>query len=256
MKKYTILAYNFNGYEIMREPREVDPECDYVYVTDNASLANYTSVWRVVVDEDLYGLTPFDKCYRVRFNLFKYVKTPVCIYLDASLQINKSLRKLYDDFMSSGKDIGLKIHPSRDTVIDEYNAWLTIRDYDPYQMNKCLYFMNIAGYDTSFNGLYQLTMRLCRNTELNRKLDTFVYDTLVKLGTWGTIERLDQTVYSFIVNRYFKDLGIFPISSQALQSDYLTWCSHGATNAYKYNTDNDKSLVYVKGELVEPYFLR
>ena len=35
MKKYSILTFNFNNYEIFREPLEVDPECEYVYVTDN-----------------------------------------------------------------------------------------------------------------------------------------------------------------------------------------------------------------------------
>ena len=33
--KYSVLMYNFNDYEIMREPQEIDPECEYIYVTDN-----------------------------------------------------------------------------------------------------------------------------------------------------------------------------------------------------------------------------
>lgn len=49
----------------------------------------------------------FDKCYSVRFNLFKYATTDVCIYMDASIQLHKSMRKLYDAFMESRADVGL-----------------------------------------------------------------------------------------------------------------------------------------------------
>ena len=98
MKKYSVLMYNFNNYEIMREPKEVDPECEYIYVTDNPKYQNETKVWKVIVDKDLEWLSAFDKCYSVRFNLFKYATTPVCIYLDGSVQIYKKLTKLYNDF--------------------------------------------------------------------------------------------------------------------------------------------------------------
>ena len=57
MKKYSVLMYNFNDYEIMREPKEVDPECEYIYVTDNPKYQNETKVWKVIVDkEDIYKL--------------------------------------------------------------------------------------------------------------------------------------------------------------------------------------------------------
>ena len=75
MKLYTVLMYNFNDYEVMREPEEIDPECEYIYVTDNRSLKSTT--WKIVVADSLDGLSAFDKCYRVRFNLFKYASTPI-----------------------------------------------------------------------------------------------------------------------------------------------------------------------------------
>lgn len=33
MKLYTVLMYNFNNYEVMREPEEIDPECEYIYMS-------------------------------------------------------------------------------------------------------------------------------------------------------------------------------------------------------------------------------
>lgn len=252
-KLYTVLSYNFNDYEIIREPLEIDPLCDYVYVTDDPKYSKQTKVWRVVVDDSLKDLSAFDKCYRVRFNLFKYATTPVCIYIDGSVRINKSLRKLYNAFIDSNAAIGLNIHPSRDNVLDEYATWVKVRGYDVYQRDKCLCLMKVAGYDPTYKGLYQGTLRICKNTELNRHLDSFVYKTLVKLGSWGIIERLDQTIYSFILNKFFNPIPIFPVSTQVIQSDYCSWCVHGNDTVHPYIQDNDKELVYVQGKLVKPY---
>lgn len=255
MKLYSVLTYNFNDYEILREPSEIDPACEYVYVTDNPKFKDCTKVWKVVVDESLQGLSAFDKCYSVRFNLFKYVATGVCIYIDGSVQINKSLRVLYESFINSKADIGLNIHPTRDNVKDEYDIWVKSRGYDTYQRDKCLCMMKATSYDPLFKGLYQGTLRICKNTLLNQKIDSLVYKTLVKLGSWGTIERLDQTIYSFIVNKFFSQVSVFPISSQVLQSDYLSWCQHGKSVIHPYNKDNDKPMVYVLGKMCKPYFI-
>jgi len=255
VKKYSILMYNFNNYEIMREPEEIDPECEYIYVTDNPDFAKQTKVWNIIIDKDLEGLSPFDKCYRVRFNLFKYVTTPVCIYVDGSIQIHKSLRKLYDDFMASGADLGLNIHPERNTVVSEYPFWLNYRKYPKIQYEKHLAMFKAAEYDLTYKGLYQGTMRICKNTPLNKQIDDFVFETLVKLGTDGVIERLDQTIYSFILNKFFTDeVKIFPFSQQVFQSAYMTWKIHRTNYTIAWNKGNDNDS-YVFNKFVKLYRL-
>lgn len=244
--------YNFNNYELFREPEEIDPECEYIYVTDNGNFKS--DKWKVIVDKDLEGLSVFDKCYRVRFNLFKYATTPVCIYLDGSIQIHKSLRKLYDAFISSDCDIGLNIHPSRNNLVEEYNTWIRIRNYDRHQANKCMTMFKVADYDLTFKGLYQGTMRICKNTNLNKSIDEFTFNTLKKLGKENEIERLDQTIYSFIVNKFFNDIKIFGFSQQVFQSDYMSWCKHGDTFVHPYNKDNDKDG-YILNNLTKLYHL-
>ena len=90
--------YNFNDYEIMREPKEVDPECEYIYVTDNPKYQNETKVWKVIVDKDLDKLpSAFDKVFTVRYNPFKYCTTDTVIEIDGSIQIYKKLDQLYND---------------------------------------------------------------------------------------------------------------------------------------------------------------
>lgn len=239
MYKYSVLMYNFNNYEIMREPREIDPECEYIYVTDNPDLQKQTKVWKIVVDKDLDGLSVFDKCYKVRFNLFKYCSTDTCIYLDGSVQIYKSLRKFYDDFMASGNELGLIIHPLRFSISREYEIWKQFRKYPEKQAEKCMKAMQAMGYDFNYKGLYEMTVRIVKNTSRNKLIDESCYNLLKKLGTKDCIERLDQTVYSCLMNLAFNDTKVFPMSEQIIHSNYMKWCIHGKDkiNPILANTD-------------------
>lgn len=246
--------YNFNNYEIMREPQEVDPECEYIYVTDNPAYKNQTKFWKVIVDDDLKNMSTFDKCYNVRFNLFKYATTPVCIYVDGSIQIHKSLRKFYDDFMNSKADIGLNIHPSSYNLPQEYGEWVKRRNYPVAQAEKCLHAFQAMGYNFDFKGLFQGTCRICKNTNLNRQIDDATLTLLRMLGTNGIIERLDQTVYTFIVNHAFKDIKIFPFSQQVFQSNYMHWCFHNSNRVIPPNSENNNDK-YVMNELKPLYHL-
>lgn len=248
MHKYSVLMYNFNNYEIMREPIEVDPDCEYIYVTDNPTLKNDTNVWKVVVDSDLDGLSVFDKCYRVRFNLFKYATCPTCIYVDGSIQIYKSLRKLYEDFIKSNCDLGVMVHPECDNVYDEYHRWLQLRNYPYTNLQKALCMFKAAGWNPKEKGLYQGCLRICRNTELNNSIDSCTLNTLIELGTENTIERLDQTIYTFIIHSLFNDVNIFGVSQQVIQSNYMKWCKHNSTISLPYCNGNDKLNGFILGK--------
>lgn len=255
MYKYSVLMYNFNNYEIMREPEEVDAECEYIYVTDNPELKNKTKVWKVIIDNDLNGLSAFDKCYRVRFNLFKYCSTNTCIYLDGSIQIYKSLRKIYNDFIKSNCDVGLMVHPCCDNVYEEYLRWIELRNYPEIQFQKSMCMFKAAKWNPEEKGLYQGTLRICKNTDLNNEIDKFTFKTLVKLGTVNEIERLDQTIYTYIIHSFFNDIKIFGISQQIIQSNYMKWCKHKSKTILKYNKNNDAECSYVLGKLQKLYKL-
>lgn len=250
MKLYSILTLNFNNYEIMREPEELDEDCEYIYVTDNENLKS--DKWTIIVDKELAGLSPFEQCFRVRYNLFKYATTPVCFFMDGSFQIHKSMRKLYEDFMASGADVGLHIHYERTKLLDEYNAWIFGRKYPIEQANKCINWMKEQGYDFDYQGLYECSFRICKNTELNKRIDGMTLFALNKFRTNNDIERLDQTIYSFILNRYFNDKKVFGISPSYFYTGILSHCAHNSKmklpNLTKYDTEG-----YVFNKLVSLY---
>ena len=110
MKRYTVLCYIMNNYENVHEVEESDQEAEYVMVVDDPSISSKT--WKVIYDKELASMPSiFDRCYNVRFNLFKYANTPICIYLDANVQIHKSLKPLVDVFESGKYDMCMMPHP-------------------------------------------------------------------------------------------------------------------------------------------------
>ena len=97
-------------------------------MTDDKNLTSNT--WNVVYDESLLNIKSiFDKCYAIRFNVFKYCHAPICIYIDANVQVNKSLSPLIDLFENGNYDMCLMPHPLRYDFVSEYSAWITQRNY-------------------------------------------------------------------------------------------------------------------------------
>ena len=99
--------------------------------------------------------------------------------------------------------------------------------------------MQAMGYDLSYKGLYEMTVRIVKNTPRNKLIDESCYNLLKKLGTKDCIERLDQTAYSCLMNLAFSDTKVFPMSEQIIHSDYMKWCIHGKDkiNPILANTD-------------------
>lgn len=239
MIKYTVLTYIINNYEIVHEIEEKDPEAEYVLVTDAKNLTSKT--WNVVYDTDLEGLSLFDKCYQIRFNWYKYCNTDICLRVDGSMTVKRSLRPLIDIFNEGGYDICLMPHPERYYFKDEYDVWVKNRHYPQQQADKCMRIMKEKGYDFSYKGMFQFGFCIQRNNEVNRELNRRSLELLHEMGLGGVIERLDQIPFSFLVNTEFRDMKILPVSEQLLHSIYIQHHHHG--NSFLFlnkNYDIDK----------------
>lgn len=238
--KYSVLTYNINNYEILHEiPQEcINPEIEYIYVTDDHSITS--STWNVVYADDLTGST-FDRTYQIRFNPFKYVHTDIVMRIDGSMAINKDLMPLFKRFEEGDYDCAMMIHPTRNTMWDEYTAWCRMRNYPVEQANKCLNFMASNGYDVkNYRGLFQYNFAIQRNNEINNRLNAETYDILKKLAMpMDTCERLDQTIGSFIINTHYPDLKIMPVGQFICFNHYFNWCTHGTNDVMIYNCAYD-----------------
>lgn len=224
---YTVLSFIFGGYEPVREVLEKDPNAEYVLVTDDPTLESKT--WKVVYDDNLAALTQYRKVCNVRYKPFKYVKTDVCILVDGSMQIKQPLYDLVHDFNEMEADMAICGHPFFSSIIQEYKCWVADKRgrYSVDKANANLSKLQSFGYDFNFKSHVQCGFKVVRNNKICRDLDAMTLSLLEYLGTEDEIERLDQCVYNYVLNKFFRSMRIMALSPQVYNSSYMQIYEHG-----------------------------
>ena len=255
-EKYTVLSYNINSYEIIHPVLEKSDRARYIMVTDDPNLKDESNTWEVVYDDSLTG-SSFDRTLQVRYNPFKYTDDDIVIKIDGSIGVNKSLDNLVYRFekgdttasANSAYDMSLMLHPTRNNFYDEYVAWVQQRGYSPEQANAILGFLAKAeGFPVKdFKGMAQLCFWIQRRNRLNIDANRLIYAWCKYFGDKDTqIERVDQIVASFVLQKYFGMSHIMFVDQRMVQSDYFTW--------YAHNSDTPFTKIEPK-QMIEPFWL-
>lgn len=231
--KYSIVTFVFGTYEKLHEIGEVEEGVEYICVTDNENLKSDT--WTIVIDHELDGKGVFDKCFSVRYNLFKYCHSDICVRVDGSIGIHKSITPLVDAFIKSDDDVCLLIHPYRDNLIVEYNAWLQYRGFPLERAQKHVKFLQSIGYDFNRKGLIQLNFSINKRSKLTDDIDRLMYAIQRYLGDEKDIDRLDQTIITAVLDRFFPDIKVFCVGEDILHSSYMTWYAHNSDREIGYS---------------------
>lgn len=244
---FTVLSYNINNYEIVHPVKEKSERARYIMVTDDPTLTDPSGTWEIVVDDTLTG-SSFDKCYQIRFNPFKYTDDNIVLRIDGSVGVEKNLDPLIDRFIKEDADLSIMIHPTRNTQYDEYLAWVQTRGYDTQQANQVLSYMQLGeGFPVKdYKGMAQMCYFLQRRSRLNNDLNRLTYAILKYLGDkTSEIERVDQCVFSFILQKYFSKANIMYVDQRMYNGEYFTW--------YPHHSDKPFEPMDVK-DFIEPFF--
>ena len=225
--KYTVMTYIFGGYEFPHEVMEKDPDAEYLLITDDPNLKSAT--WQVVYDPSLKGRNPIEANYDVRLHPFRYAHTDVVVRLDGSIELKKSLAPLLKAFNDGGYDRCLMIHPARNNFAQELECWITQRNYPQEVADRTLRMMKAWGYDVDgYQGMFQGCFEIVRNTEKNRDINRLTYQLMKYTGGEEVIDRLDQHIFSFVVNTLHQDLKVLPVSENLITmgSKWAQWYIH------------------------------
>lgn len=231
--KYSILTFNFNNYELFREPNEIDIECDYVYVTDNVDLLKIEKTnWRIIYDSDLEGKSPIYKSFYVRYHSRKYCNTDIVFILDASFIIKQSLRPIYDKFIESNVDICLSCNIYCTTAQGDIEWFTKFRNLSEHD-NQRLHLLCLSYLPSVYKGHFESGFQIVDNSkEITRRFHRQIWITSLYLGENDTPLRVDEVVMSCVFYKYFQKLKVMPVCRQVIQSRYITYCFH--------NTDKPK----------------
>ena len=255
--KYSILTFIIGkNYEKVHEISNKQEDVEYVLVTDDNELKSNT--WKVIFDKDLLQYkTPFERCFRIRYNVFKYCTTDICATIDGSIKVKGSLDKLIDKFNNGKYDICLMPHPLWYDIYTEYNAWIRMRNYPFKQAQRAIKFLEENKYDFNYKGLFQLCFSIKRKSCFTQHIDKLVFECLQKISEDGEFERLDQTIFSFVINKYFNDIKVLPVSEQIVRSYALQWYWHNSDkpNMNIFYDIDKKDMKFVFNELQECEYL-
>ena len=233
--RYTVLTYIIGDYEQVHEIKERSERATYLLITDNPNLKSET--WRVICDLKLSG-GPFNKVMDIRWNPWRYTNDEIVITLDGSLGVNCNLDELVDAFNAGSHELGIVIHPHRNTASAELDVWQSFRQHN---VTRQLFHLQKMGYDTiNYRGLYQTGFMIRRRTHRVRLFENLIDTRLLICGN-GERDRLDQVLASAVLNCYFINMSVLWFSERLLESKFITWYGHGS-NDVVHQTD-----------LIEPY---
>lgn len=245
MQNYTVLTYIIGDYETVHE-LEFDPSTtpyvEYLLVTDNKDLKSDT--WKVIYDETLVNddLHTFDRCYNIRFDLFKYATHDICVRIDGSIGINKPLDNIVQTFIDGDYDGCLNIHPGCDNIIEEYFRWVIKRGFSPFEaIFHIKYIQDSLGYNFQTKGLIELCLSINKRGNLTNSIDFDMKKMLTEsnvnnylqenIGKPTHYTRLDQILFTALVFSKYNNLNWMFVRDSLFSNDgYLTWYKHGEGN--------------------------
>lgn len=234
--RYTIITCNFGGYEIMREVLNPLEDVEYLYITDDRSITSKT--WTVIYD-DFYNYleNPFDKVVVFRSNVLDYCNSDICIRIDASINIcGDSFEKTINEFNSKNADISFIISPRFNTIKTEMIDWNIVRKIPNKVLNQFTNYIEQNGksYDDDIfkNSICTLGILIQRKDELNYTINQkqiSVLDEIKVLNNSDVYYRVDQIVFTYVINEYFRDINVLPLSYEIISNEKTCICIHNST---------------------------
>lgn len=238
-KKYSILTYIFGNYEFVREPLEIDNDCEYILVTDNKSLTSKN--WKIVyLDSKFDGYTPISKTFYVRYHPFDFITTDTVFLLDGSMEIRKNLNKLFKDFNNGNYDCALGTFPQPIKSIDElYSYWIKYRNYEISQAEKSKAFLRALKVN-NMSVYHETGYMLFKNNSKCLQFLEFVYSSIKRISiAENNLDRLDQPIFNGILYTLCNDLNVLSLSRELIQSSYIQYYKHNTLNKLVININKN-----------------
>lgn len=228
--KYSVVTINISGYEIVHEILEKSKNAEYILLTDDRSLKSDT--WTIKYIDNEFPSDPFYTVFKLRYHIFDYINTDIAFMIDGSIQVKKNLDIFIQKMEENNSDCCLFLHNYNKTFAEEYYAWECLKDYSHKQTEKVKYLTGDKWFN-DYKGLAARTILIQKNTENIKKWNnlTFEYCKLLKSNEeTSKVDRLDQTIFSYIAQKYFENI-INPIyvSLNILNnSEYFAWFIHNS----------------------------
>lgn len=208
---YSIIQVNTNNYDTVYECNDLDAQKRLLFTDTEHNTKNWDQI-KITSSKTF----PFDDIFSIRWNPFAFTDSDYVIWIDGSIAITGSVKSYIDEMIKSDADFATLKHPFRDNIKSEYYEWCRLRNYDKMQAFKWMAHMEENGWNPDNKGLYQVNICIFKNTP---RVKEFGNAVIKELHTFNGehVERLDQTVVTYLLKTKFKDLKIFELDEKMYQ---------------------------------------
>lgn len=257
--RYTVITCNFGGYEIMREIDNPLDDVEYLYITDDETTVS--STWTVIYDKDYNKYSnPFDKVISFRSKVLNYCHTNVCIRIDASIQIHgNAYENLYNEFISNGYDISFVLSPAFNDSYSEKQLWSNIRGIKEEDLNVFFEYYNMHNNDDLLlhQTICTLGILVQNVDETNFRVNEKQLEILEDIKKYGCLEnyyRVDQIVFTYIINKYFNHLNILPLTYDLHMREESKICHHNSKcSITNFNCSHSVKYEMINKDIISLY---
>lgn len=217
---YSVLTYIFDKYELLRDAPK-NSYVEYICVTNNPNLQSNT--WKIIVDKDLLDKDPLYASFYVRYHPFKYCNSSICVRIDGSIKINKTLHPIIERFNNLDSDICIMTNSRAYTIEQELKYW-------GFQINnkeeQKEYYKSL-GVNITEEGCIQSPFSITRNNELCNKCDNLCWEMIKKFTIDGKTARPSQVIMTVAIS-LTKNLKIMFVNEKLIQSKLMQWYHHNS----------------------------
>ncbi len=241
---YSVLTCIFGGYEVLRQPINPDPECEYVCVTDRDDIDN-NGIWKIKHLNCILNTMPFTNQWTyVRYHPFDFVTNDTCLYIDGSIQVMDGYQiqdVFIKPFVNGGFYYGItpNLNQIECDIYQDIDLWENTRNISKLICNKIRAYLKNNNYHV--NGMLQSGFLMYKKCQ---ECDIINNTTWELCHLWGyngcNVDRNNQIDLSYTINKlFYKSEHIFRVSALMLNSSVLQIFKHGSTdNAYSLNGPN------------------
>lgn len=239
--KYSILTCIFGDYEILRQPWNPDPECEYVCVTDRDDLDTNGS-WKIVKLNPILQTMPFvNQWTYVRYHPFEFVSNDTCLYIDGSILVVDGIKLqevLFKPFIEGGYVYGItpNLNIISCDIYQDVDFWENTRNLNSLVCNKIRKYLKDNNYEV--NGMLQsgfLIYKKCQECDI---INNTTWE-LCHLWSYSgcNVDRNNQVDLSYTINKlFYQSKRVFRVSGLILNSSILQIFKHGSNKvAWKLN---------------------
>jgi hypothetical protein len=250
MKKYAVITFLFNHYDLLREPLVIDENAEYYCLTDDKELVSDN--WKCIyIDKfNTDELTGIQKTYMCKYSFYKYIPSEYEYYItiDASIEVANKLTPIIEYTENNGFDIGLSMHPTRTKWSDEYSEWEKSRGLKHHYVEVFYKYANELGFNIeSDNGLIECTIKVYKNNKAIKEFIDDVYKTLRDAMNFN--DSNEQCYFTCVYSKHMDKIKTFFFTRQLYSNSvYFNSYYHKTNNKWinDVNIENNTNVLFGK----------